>query len=97
MRGSNQFIYFNTKLSYPVLNYRHDNDRFLPRTPSEIFRLNRQIVKRMQKIFHQRGIPVVPSLGKSLVLIAKAVQLAFLISFSTGNNDIWRASLSFNK
>lgn len=44
---------------------RHDNDRKLPRTPSEIYDLNRAVASRMKKIFHSKGIPVVPTLGTS--------------------------------
>ncbi|TFK75900.1 endopolyphosphatase [Pluteus cervinus] len=44
-------------------NARHDNDRKLPRTPAEIYDLNRAVAKRMEEIFLSRGIPVVPSLG----------------------------------
>ena len=43
--------------------YRHDNDRELPRTPNEIYELNRAMVRRMNEISTDCGIPVVPSLG----------------------------------
>ncbi|KAF8897542.1 endopolyphosphatase [Infundibulicybe gibba] len=46
-------------------NARHDNDRNLPRTPAEIYDLNRAIAKKMEKIFTKKGIPVVPSLGNN--------------------------------
>ncbi|KAK0468387.1 Metallo-dependent phosphatase-like protein [Desarmillaria tabescens] len=46
-------------------NARHDNDRKLPRTPSEIYDLNSVIAKRMEEIFSSRGIPVIPSLGNN--------------------------------
>lgn len=42
---------------------RHDNDRKIPRTPSEIYTLNRSVAEKMKKIFLHRGIPVIPSLG----------------------------------
>lgn len=44
---------------------RHDNDRKLPRTPAEIYDLNRAVASKMVKIFHSKGIPVVPTLGMS--------------------------------
>ncbi|THH11704.1 hypothetical protein EW145_g447 [Phellinidium pouzarii] len=44
---------------------RHDNDRELPRTPDEIYTLNRAMVQRMNEVFTSRGIPVVPSLGNN--------------------------------
>ena len=43
---------------------RHDNDRKNPRTPKNIYDLNRQMTKRMQEIFLSRGIPVVPTIGE---------------------------------
>ncbi|PAV20894.1 vacuolar endopolyphosphatase [Pyrrhoderma noxium] len=44
---------------------RHDNDREIPRTPDEIYDLNRAVVRRMTEVFTTRGIPVVPSLGNN--------------------------------
>jgi len=46
-------------------NARHDNDRKLPRTPSEIYDLNRAVAAKMRKVFSNRNIPVVPSLGNN--------------------------------
>ncbi|KAF9055285.1 hypothetical protein BDZ89DRAFT_13863 [Hymenopellis radicata] len=46
-------------------NARHDNDHKVPRTPAEIFDLNRAVAKKMDKIFASKGIPVVPSLGNN--------------------------------
>lgn len=46
-------------------NARHDNDRKIPRTPSEIYTLNRSVAERMERIFLHRGIPVIPSLGNN--------------------------------
>ena len=43
---------------------RHDNDRELPRTPDEIYELNRAMARRMNEVFTSRGIPVVPTLGE---------------------------------
>lgn len=45
--------------------FRHDNDRSIPRTPAEIYELNRAIVRRMNDVFTSRGVPVVPCLGAS--------------------------------
>ena len=45
---------------------RHDNDRELPRTPGEIYELNRAISRRMEEVFVRRGVPVVPCLGKCI-------------------------------
>jgi len=44
---------------------RHDNDREHPRTPDEIYMLNRAMVKRMDEVFTSRGIPVVPCIGNN--------------------------------
>ena len=43
---------------------RHDNDRKNPRTPKNIYDLNRQMARRMEDIFLSRGIPVVPTIGE---------------------------------
>jgi len=45
---------------------RHDEDHKIPRTPSEVFDLNRQVATRMEKIFLKKGIPVVPSIGRGI-------------------------------
>lgn len=44
---------------------RHDNDHQLPRTPDEIFMLNRAVTAKMESVFTRRGVPVVPSLGNN--------------------------------
>ncbi|CAK5264673.1 unnamed protein product [Mycena citricolor] len=44
---------------------RHDNDRKLPRTPKEIYDLNRGVASKMTSIFTSRGIPVIPSIGNN--------------------------------
>ncbi|KAF8812426.1 hypothetical protein BYT27DRAFT_6418082 [Phlegmacium glaucopus] len=46
-------------------NARHDNDHKIPRTPSEIYDLNRAVAAKMRKVFSSRDIPVVPSLGNN--------------------------------
>ncbi|WVO13727.1 hypothetical protein L204_101349 [Cryptococcus depauperatus] len=45
-------------------NARHDIDRSLPRTPNEIFTLNRMIVEKMLDTFG-RDMPIVPSIGNN--------------------------------
>lgn len=45
----------------------HDNDRKVPRTPAEIYDLNRHVAAKMKKIFH--SVPVVPSLGMFLEVL----------------------------
>ncbi|RDB22519.1 Endopolyphosphatase [Hypsizygus marmoreus] len=46
-------------------NARHDNDPKLPRTPDEIYSLNRAVTAKMKQVFTSKGIPVVPSLGNN--------------------------------
>ncbi|KAH7914346.1 hypothetical protein BJ138DRAFT_1133448 [Hygrophoropsis aurantiaca] len=43
----------------------HDNDDEIPRTLDEIYDLNRAVAKRMEEVFLNKGIPVVPSLGNN--------------------------------
>ena len=45
---------------------RHDNDHKLPRTPKEIYDLNKGMAAKMKEVFWNKGIPVVPSLGMHL-------------------------------
>ncbi|KAF6762120.1 endopolyphosphatase [Ephemerocybe angulata] len=66
---------------------RHDNDHQLPRTPDEIFDLNRAVTAKMESVFTHRGIPVVPSLGNNDIW-RKCSSLA---SFLT----IWDLRISF--
>ncbi|KAF4619842.1 hypothetical protein D9613_005070 [Agrocybe pediades] len=79
-------------------NARHDNDRKLPRTPTEINDLNRAVAAKMKKIFTNRGIPVIPSLGNNDVWRPAL----FLNVFSTCPNSItnefasiWNAFIPF--
>ncbi|KAL7410416.1 Metallo-dependent phosphatase-like protein [Mrakia frigida] len=46
-------------------NARHDIDRTYPRTPQEIYNLNRMMSSKMYDIFKSKGVPVVPSLGNN--------------------------------
>ncbi|KZS97587.1 hypothetical protein SISNIDRAFT_472565 [Sistotremastrum niveocremeum HHB9708] len=66
---------------------RHDNDRIVPRTPSEIYELNRLLVSKMEKIFGKRGIPVVPSLGNNDIWRPNAITQEF--------SSIWRPYIPF--
>ncbi|OCF61739.1 endopolyphosphatase [Kwoniella mangroviensis CBS 10435] len=45
-------------------NARHDIDRSLPRTPNEIYELNRMVVSKMLDTFGT-DIPIVPSIGNN--------------------------------
>jgi endopolyphosphatase len=61
----------------------------LPRTPGEIYDLNRAIASKMEHIFHKKGIPVVPSIGKFFVF--KIIHgLLLTLESLAGNNDVWR-------
>ncbi|KAJ2931588.1 hypothetical protein H1R20_g5383, partial [Candolleomyces eurysporus] len=60
---------------------RHDNDHQIPRTPDEIFDLNRAVTAKMQHTFTRRGIPVVPSLGPNRI--------------TTEFSSIWEAFIPF--
>ncbi|KAF9057569.1 hypothetical protein BJ165DRAFT_1397817 [Panaeolus papilionaceus] len=57
-RPNDESHYFGTP-------YSHDNDREIPRTPPEIYELNRAVTAKMKNVFTSRGIPVVPSLGNN--------------------------------
>ncbi|KAH8118273.1 Metallo-dependent phosphatase-like protein, partial [Phellopilus nigrolimitatus] len=80
---------------------RHDNDRELPRTPSEIYELNRAMVRRMNEVFTSRGVPVVPCLGNNDVwrkfLIFRSFSEALTSPNSITNEfaNIWRTFIPF--
>jgi len=78
----------STPLRGSNIAQRHDNDRKFPRTPSEIFELNKAVASKMQNVFSSRGIPVVPSLGASYIHLSSPV----LMVVPQGNNDVWRKS-----
>lgn len=67
---------------------RHDNDRKIPRTPSEIYELNGAMADKMYKSFHRKGIPVVPSLGvlrkMSHIRILPWFNLQAIMTFGVG-------------
>src|SRR5688572_1511375 len=61
------FLFF-----FKFIIYRHDNDENIPRTPQEIFRLNRMISEKFLKRFANTNkknaphfIPIVPSIGNN--------------------------------
>ncbi|KAG5643953.1 hypothetical protein DXG03_009304 [Asterophora parasitica] len=64
-------------------NARHDNDPKLPRTPDEIYNLNREVASRMKEVFTSRGIPVVPSLGNNDVWRPNGITNEFSQIWST--------------
>ncbi|KAJ7433853.1 hypothetical protein B0H11DRAFT_2120644 [Mycena galericulata] len=74
-------------------NARHDSDRKLPRTPSEIYDLNRAVATKMASIFTSRGIPVVPSLGNNDVWRRPNSITNELLRMFGGDNAcmIWKA------
>jgi hypothetical protein len=47
-------------------NARHDIDRQYPRTPKEIYELNRMMAGRMSDVFGSKGVKVVPSMGNNV-------------------------------
>jgi hypothetical protein len=48
-----------------TLDNRHDTDSVIPRTPVEIRDMNREVARKMDRIFTPRGVAVVPSIGVS--------------------------------
>lgn len=46
-----------------ITGSRHDNDDKKPRTTDEIYMLNRAISARMDEVFTQKGVPVIPTIG----------------------------------
>ncbi|KAL5507973.1 hypothetical protein ACEPAH_5591 [Sanghuangporus vaninii] len=66
---------------------RHDNDREIPRTPDEIYELNRAMARRMNEVFTSRGIPVVPTLGNNDVWRPNSITNEF--------SSIWRTFIPF--
>ncbi|KAG5343116.1 hypothetical protein C0989_000106 [Termitomyces sp. Mn162] len=80
-------------------NARHDNDPKIPRTPDEIYALNRAVAAKMRQIFSSRGIPVVPSLGPNSITNEFAkfdrLILAVLFIFLTRDDRIWDIFIPF--
>ncbi|KAF9646747.1 hypothetical protein BDM02DRAFT_3156429 [Thelephora ganbajun] len=67
---------------------RHDNDRKNPRTPKNIYDLNRQMTKRMEQIFLSKGIPVVPTIGNNDVWRPNSITLEY--------STIWKSFIPFS-
>ncbi|KAJ7700104.1 hypothetical protein B0H17DRAFT_279239 [Mycena rosella] len=75
-------------------NARHDNDRKLPRTPPEIYDLNRAVATKMASVFTSRGIPVVPSLGNNDVW-PHNIMIPGPNSITNEFASIWKAFIPF--
>ncbi|KAJ7047361.1 endopolyphosphatase [Mycena alexandri] len=75
-------------------NARHDNDRKLPRTPAEIYDLNRAVASKMTAVFTSRGIPVVPSLGNNDVW-PHNIMIPGPNSITNEFGSIWKAFIPF--
>ncbi|KAJ7682793.1 endopolyphosphatase [Mycena polygramma] len=75
-------------------NARHDNDRKLPRTPNEIYDLNRAVATKMASVFTSRGIPVVPSLGNNDVW-PHNIMIPGPNSITNEFASIWKAFIPF--
>ncbi|KLO18105.1 endopolyphosphatase [Schizopora paradoxa] len=73
---------------------RHDNDRQHPRTPDEIYMLNRDMVSRMEEIFTSRGVPVVPCIGNNDVW-PHNIMTAGPNSITNEYSSIWRSFIPF--
>ncbi|KAF7352779.1 RFX-type winged-helix domain-containing protein [Mycena venus] len=75
-------------------NARHDNDRKLPRTPTEIYDLNRAVAGKMNSVFTSRGIPVIPSLGNNDVW-PHNIMIPGPNSITNEFASIWKAFIPF--
>ncbi|KAG8692017.1 Endopolyphosphatase [Ceratobasidium sp. 423] len=53
-------------------NARHDTDSSIPRTPTEIRDMNREMARKMDQIFTPRGVKVVPSIGNNDIWLGHA-------------------------
>ncbi|KAF8195878.1 Metallo-dependent phosphatase-like protein [Mycena galopus ATCC 62051] len=87
-------------------NARHDNDRKLPRTPPEIYDLNRAVASKMTSAFTSRGIPVIPSIGNNDIWREYLIILDFIHfldnimlpgpnSITSEFSSIWKAFIPF--
>lgn len=74
---------------------RHDNDHQLPRTPDEIFDLNRAVTAKMESVFTHRGIPVVPSLGNNDIWPHNILEPG-PNRVTTEFTSIWKSFIPFN-
>ncbi|KAK7061730.1 RFX-type winged-helix domain-containing protein [Favolaschia claudopus] len=75
-------------------NARHDNDRKLPRTPVEIYDLNRAVAAKMNSVFTSRGIPVIPSLGNNDVW-PHNIMIPGPNSITNEFSSIWKTFIPF--
>ncbi|KAJ7228655.1 endopolyphosphatase, partial [Mycena pura] len=75
-------------------NARHDTDRKIPRTPTEIYDLNRAVADKMTSVFTSRGIPVVPSLGNNDVW-RQNIMIPGPNSITNEFASIWKAFIPF--
>ncbi|KAH6917815.1 endopolyphosphatase [Coprinopsis sp. MPI-PUGE-AT-0042] len=46
-------------------NARHDSDNKIPRTPAEIYELNREVASKMEHLFNSRGVIPIPTIGNN--------------------------------
>ncbi|TDL29508.1 hypothetical protein BD410DRAFT_26204 [Rickenella mellea] len=74
---------------------RHDNDREIPRTPSEIYNLNRAMTKRMEEVFTSRGVAVIPSIGNNDVW-PHNIMAAGPNSITNEFSNIWQSFIPFS-
>ncbi|KAJ7904527.1 hypothetical protein B0H14DRAFT_3103327 [Mycena olivaceomarginata] len=84
----------NFTLDFIEKKWAHDNDRKLPRTPTEIYDLNRAVAARMNSAFTSRGIPVIPSLGNNDVWLQN-IMIPGPNSITSEFASIWKAFIPF--
>ncbi|CAE6454211.1 unnamed protein product [Rhizoctonia solani] len=78
-------------------NARHDSDSSIPRTPTEIRDMNREMARRMDRIFTPRGVTVVPSIGNNDIWPHVSLNIMYE-GPSTVTNDFlesWRSFVPF--
>ncbi|KAG6332302.1 hypothetical protein ID866_6786 [Astraeus odoratus] len=51
---------------------RHDNDDKIPRPLDEIYDLNQAVAEKVERVFSNRGIPVIPTIGEKLLFVSRA-------------------------
>ncbi|KAG9015715.1 Endopolyphosphatase, partial [Tulasnella sp. JGI-2019a] len=74
---------------------RHDSDHKLPRTPEEIYSLNRRTVAQMKQAFAGSGIPIVPSLGNN-DLYPHNIMYPGPNQVTQEYRDIWESMIPFS-
>ncbi|KAH9936952.1 Metallo-dependent phosphatase-like protein [Amylocystis lapponica] len=75
-------------------NARHDIDRKLPRTTSEIYALNSAMAMKMEDVFLSKGIPVIPSIGNNDVW-PHNIMMPGPNSVTNEFSSIWRSFIPF--